>query len=253
MTEQDPEPEKTASGAPVYRYEEVEPAPFSLAAGDEATIEAISDHIEQHVGKISSVFHEIISDKVHLDVHIVEPSKDFPFYTLVTSGMSDLPMTVPEGEEDARYAELCILLPSTWPMAENGDVVGVSEDDDAYWPIGWMKFLARFPHEYHTWLGVGHTIPNGEEAAPYASNTKLGCMLVLPSISLPKEFRELKISEDKTINFYCLYCLYPEEMQLKMDKGLDALLDKFEEYGMSDVLDIARPNVVSKKGFLGLW
>ncbi|WP_262922976.1 suppressor of fused domain protein [Hymenobacter cellulosilyticus] len=66
------------------------------------------------------MFHEIISDKVHLDVHVVDPSKDFPFYTLVTSGMSDLPMAVPEGEEEARYAELCVLLPSTWQMPETG-------------------------------------------------------------------------------------------------------------------------------------
>ena len=31
---------------------------------------------------------------------------------------------------------------------------------ERFWPIQMLKFLARFPHEYKTWLGWGHTIPN---------------------------------------------------------------------------------------------
>ncbi len=88
-----------------------------MAGGDDVTITAIADHIERHLGPVQGVYHELISDKVHLDVHVVAPSADFPFYTLVTSGMSDRPMTVPPeaGPDDApRFAELCILLPSTW-------------------------------------------------------------------------------------------------------------------------------------------
>jgi hypothetical protein len=257
MTEQDPESEQepTPAGGPIYRYENVEPAEFSLASGDEDTIQAISDHIERHIGPVSGVFHEIISDKVHLDVHFVEPSADFPFRALVTSGMSDLPMTVPEGAEQWRYAELCILLPSTWEFPDLGPDADNDDDDieDQFWPIRWLKSLARFPHEYRTWLGSGHTIPNGEDAEPYASNTKLGCMLLLPSLSLPEEFRELKINEEKTIYFYCLYAIYKEEMDLKMRKGVDALIDKFEQHHISDVVDLSRPNVAQKKGFLGLW
>ncbi|UOQ66541.1 suppressor of fused domain protein [Hymenobacter volaticus] len=257
MTEQDPESEQelSASGSPIYRYEDVEPADFSLASGDDEAIQAISDHIERHIGLVSGVFHELISDKVHIDVHFVEPSADFPFKVLVTSGMSDLPMTVPEGAEDMRYAELCILLPSTWEFPQLGPDTDDEDDEieNTYWPIRWLKFLARFPHEYNTWLGHGHTIPNGEEAAPYASNTKLGCMLLLPSLSLPDEFRELKINDEKTINFYCLYAIYKEEMDLKMRKGYEVLLDKFEKYGITDVVDLNRPNAAAKKGFLGLW
>ncbi|RSK46326.1 suppressor of fused domain protein [Hymenobacter perfusus] len=252
MSEQEIEPENSSSGAPIYRYENVEPEPFSLASGDDQSIEAISRHIEQHIGPVTGVFHELISDKVHLDVHIVAPTKDFPFYTLVTSGMSDLPMTVPADAESSAYAELCILLPSTWPLSDVGQADS-TPTDEAYWPIGWMKFIARFPHEYHTWLGSGHTIPNGEQAEPYAADTKLGCMLLLPSISLPEEFRELRVTDEKTIHFYCLYPIYKEEMELKMKKGVDALLDKFDEVGISDVIDVARPNVAKKKGFLGLW
>ncbi len=254
--EQEPEQERSPGGAIIYRYGEGEPAGFQLAFGDEQNIEAISNHIEQHIGPISGVFHEILSDKVHVDVHYVEPSADFPFRVLVTSGMSDLPMTVPEGAEDARYAELCILLPSTWPVPGAGEVLGTGfQSEEHYWPSEWLKYLARFPHEYQTWIGFGHTIPNGADAEPFGPNTELGCMLLLPSMSLPEEFAELKISEDKTINFFCLYPIYKEEMDLKLEEGYEALMERFDEYEVSDVIDPDRPNTAKSKknGFLGLW
>jgi hypothetical protein len=238
------EPELTPAGSPIYRHEEA--APFELANGDEATITAIASHIERHLGPVSGVYHEILSDKVHLDVHIVPPSADFPFYTLATSGMSDRPMTVPPGaspDDAPPFAELCILLPSTWNIpTDPADVTTAFEDENVYWPIRWLKMLARLPHEYGSWLGFGHTIPNGEDAEPFADNTELGCMLVLTAISLPEEFQTLVISPEKTVQFYTLYPIYREEMVLKMDQGADALIDRFEEYNISDVLDLTRPN-----------
>jgi hypothetical protein len=238
------EPELTPSGAPIYRYEEA--APFELASGDDVTIAAISEHIERHLGPVSGVYHELLSDKVHIDVHVVPPSADFPFFALFTSGMSDRPMTVPPGaptDEAPPYAELCILLPSTWNIpADSADVANVFEDENVYWPIRWLKMLARLPHEYGTWLGFGHTIPNGEAAEPFSDETELGCMLLLTALSLPEEFQTLEISPEKTVKFYTLYPIYREEMDLKMEQGVDALIDLFEECGIGDVLDLMRPN-----------
>ena len=238
------EPEHSPSGAPIYRHEDA--APFEPASGDNASIAAIAAHIERHLGPVSGVYHELISDKVHLDVHVVPPSAEFPFYTLVTSGMSDRPMAVPPGapaDEAPPYAELCLLLPSTWNIpADPADVASAFEDENVYWPIRWLKLLARLPHEYGTWLGFGHTVPNGEAAAPFASNTELGCMLVLTALSLPEEFQTLVVSPKKTVQFYTLYPIYREEMELKMAQGVDALIDRFEVYDTSDVLDLTRPN-----------
>jgi hypothetical protein len=240
------EPELSPSGAPIYRYEGAEPAPFALAGGDDITIAAISEHIERHLGPVSGVYHELLSDKVHLDVHIVPPSADFPFFTLVTSGMSDLPMTVPpeaSADDAPPYAELCILLPSTWNIpADPAEVAAAFEDEHVYWPIRWLKMLARFPHEYGTWLGFGHTLPNGEDAEPFADNTALGCMLLLTALSLPEEFQTLVVSPEKTVQFYTLYPIYREEMDLKMAQGVDALIDRFEVYDTGDVLDLTRTN-----------
>lgn len=247
--------EKSKSGNPIYRYEEVNPKEYRPAIGKEDNIEAISKHIEQHIGKIESVFHELVSDLVHIDVHWVKPTDHFPFHSLVTSGMSDIPMTVPEGLEEHRYAELCILLPSDWNI--DGKDLQTMEapfnNENNYWPVRWLKTIARFPHEYKTWVGWGHTIPNGEDAEPYAENTKFGCMLLLPSLTLGPDFHSLKINEEKTINIYCLYPLYKQEMDFKLKKGSDDLLDKFDKFHVSDIVNVSRQNTCLKKGLFGLW
>jgi hypothetical protein len=107
--------EVSGSGHPVYRHRERDRA-FEIPVGDPASIEAIKRHIEAHLGKIDSVFHELVSDLVHLDVHLIKPAAGRDFHTLVTSGMSDRPMSVPEGAEEYRYSELLIGLPQDWPV-----------------------------------------------------------------------------------------------------------------------------------------
>ena len=245
----DDQPDFSPSGAPIYHHENQPPAPFELVSGDLDTIEAITAHIERHLGPVSGVLHEAVSDKVHIDIHVISPSEERPFYTLVTSGMSDRPMLTPEGASLADappYAELCILLPPDWPLPGPDSERSTAElfaDEAVYWPVRWLKTLARLPHEYYTWLGFGHTVPNGEEAEPLADNTRLGCLLLLTAISLPEEFQQLHVGPTKTIQFYTLYPLYPEEMTLKMNEGAATLLDRFEAADLSDVVDLQRPNV----------
>ena len=124
----------------------------------------IDRHIEKHIGKISMVFHEVVSDLVHIDIHQIPPSDERPYWTLVTSGMSDLPMTTPEGREEFAHAELVLCLPKSWKMEQSD-----WKDEVHYWPIRWLKVCARFPHEYKTWLCWGHTLPNGDPPAAYAA------------------------------------------------------------------------------------
>lgn len=244
------QPGTSPSGAPIYDHSQQQPAPFELVSGDLGTIEAVTGHIERHVGRISGTLHEKISDKVHIDVHLVPPGEDRPFHTLVTSGMSDRPMLTPKEaslEDAPPYAELCILLPPDWPLPGPDSPQSSGEDlfsdENVYWPIRWLKLLARLPQEFHTWLGFGHTVPNGEEAHPLADNTQLGCLMLLPPISLAEEFQQLRLGPYKTVQFYALIPLYREEMALKLNEGADALLERFEAQNISDVVDLARPNV----------
>jgi hypothetical protein len=213
-----PEPDEISpSGSPVYRYKP-RTKPFQAAIGDGDKIKQISEHIEKHIGPVSGVFHEIVSDLVHVDVHMVPATATRNFQSLITSGMSDRPMKVPEGAEDYRYAELMICLPPTWPVDQAS-----FKDEKNYWPVRWLKTIARFPHEYDTWIGPGHTIPTGDPATPYASNTKLCGMAVVPPMLSPKAFHQLELP-DRIVNFYALWPLYRQEMDLKLKLGMDGLL-----------------------------
>ena len=249
MTDQ----EKAPTGDPILRHSELKRQDFEPASGD-SHLDEISDHIEKYLGTVESVLHEIISSIVHIDILYIKPSDRYPFNILVTSGVSDKPMTVPQGAEDHRFAELLILLPRDWPLEfENFKVLSETIDETAYWPIRWLKTIAMFPHSYDTWVGWGHTIPNGENAEPLADNTKLGCILLMPSISIPIDFYKLTTQDGKAIEFFCLYPLYKEEMEYKLKNGTDKLLDKFDKYGVKDLINSQRPNTCIKKGLFGLW
>lgn len=246
--------DKTPHGDPIHRHTESIHEDFVSASG-QSHIEDISDHIERFVGPIETVFHEVVSHLVHIDIYYVKPSTKLPYHIFITSGMSDLPMRVPEGLEEHRYSELCILLPHYWPIAADTykTTEEVFKDENSYWPIRWLTKLARFPHEYDTWLGWGHTVPNGEEVDPFSENTKLGCLMLLPPFELPREFFELQIEDNNVIRFYCLNALYKEEMDYKLEHGCDKLLKKFDKYDISSVIDINRRNVCLKTNFLARW
>lgn len=239
--------EQSESGSPIYRYRENDRNKFQIPS-EEGNLEEISNHIEKYAGKIEMVFHELISDQVHIDLHWVKPTAERPYHTLVTSGMSNKPMTTPAEMNNFRYAELSICLPADWKISQEA-----FEDEENYWPLRWLKILSRFPHEYNTWLGYGHTIPNGNPPAPFSGRTNLNTMILLPSILFNPEFHTLKISEEKTIHFYTIYPLYMEEVDLKMRKGAEALFDGFERIGLTDVLETDRENSVKRKKLFGLF
>lgn len=251
--------ELSGSGGPIYRHTERK-IPFQPTGGDPEIIERISAHIEQHLGPVAGVFHEIVSDLVHIDIHVVNPTPERNCYTLITSGLSEAPMTVPDGLEPLRFAELLIQLPPDWPLDELGRAAGKPSKSEAeeraaerwYWPVRWLKALARMPHEYDTWLGNGHTVPNGDPPEPYADDTKLCGMLVLPAMNVPDEFGTLEIGPDKVIHFYSLVPLYAEEMNLKLNKGVEAVVGLLDKHNVDIVINPKRPNVAARRKFLGL-
>ena len=227
------------SGSPVYQHGE--PLPSTSPMGEDC-LEAISAHIEKYLAPVETVFHELVSDKVHIDIHIVKPTAEFPYVRLVTSGMSDLPMTTPQDDSIPKFAELLMTLPSTWKLTQSD-----FDDENWYWPIRLLKVLARLPHERQTWLGWGHTVPNGNPSKPYADGTKLRAALVIPSVTVPDDFHQLKISQEKTIHFLSVVPLYEAEMQLKLREGLDALLERFGKYDIDDIVDPKRRDAASKR------
>lgn len=231
--------EVTDGGSTIYRHKPRAAPTFAPPDMSESNLQAIDDHVAEHIGKIENVWHEIVSDIVHIDVHVVPPRPERPYYTLVTSGMSDLPMNAPEGAEDWKFSELMLCLPPDWPLTTEA-----FKDERNYWPVRWLKTLARFPHEYETWLSVAHTIPNGEPPEPLAENTAFAGFMLVPPLTTSVEFHELLVPPLRTIHFHALLPLTAAEMEFKLKHGADALMERLEKAKVTELIDLRRKSVV---------
>jgi hypothetical protein len=236
------------SFAIMYRKKEVEDYLRSIGArtpweirgepmpGTEAAItgDPLLDHITEHLGTPEPLsLQEIVQGDPPISIHVVlmEGGK-----ALVTTGMSSKPMTVPKGGEEYEYAELLIYLPEDWPLDESA-----LRDPNYYWPIEWLRRIARYPHVNHTWLGGrSAVIANDEPPKPLAPNTKLTCLLAVTEVS---EFGTLQLPDGHQVQFYSLYPLYTEERDLEKQKGTRHILKLFQQHGIGKVVDVKRRNV----------
>lgn len=193
-------------------------------------------YIQDNFGPYKEVFHEIVSPDIHLDIIIVPPTDEDPYYKLITMGMGAFSMNVPKDlqEYELEHAELVLYLPKQWEIKSS------AEKD--YWPIRYLKILARLPIECDTWLGFGHTVHGNEEQEPFAENTAFNSILLLNACNLLYEKLDLRLSSGKKINFYQLFPLYQEELEYKMEHSLDELLDLFSDDDLLPVLNIRRQN-----------
>jgi hypothetical protein len=58
---------------------------------------------------------------------------------------------------------------------------------------------------------------------------------------------EMHAADGRLIQLYTLVPLTPEERDLEIQKGLAALMRALDESGISDVVDLKRPNAAAAK------
>ena len=237
--------EVSPGGSTIYRYPSQEGRKLQLPEDAGTYLKEIEAHFDsQFPGRESFVYHELISDIVHIDVHTMKPTQEQPFYVVFTTGMSDKPMSVPrelpkKERQDLELAELFLFLPGSWDMGGEGK--SASDIHPAhFWPIRMLKFLARFPHQYQTWLAYGHTIPNGPDYAPLDDSVSFGGV-VLSGGTGP--LCSMTARDGRKINFYQLIPAYKEEIEYKLKYGMDELQRVFQEKDLPLVLDPHRPNL----------
>ena len=195
----------------------------------------IGAHIERTLAPIDGVLHDMTPGPLRVHLYHVAASEAQPFQLLITSGMSSLPMTFPDGGyAELRRAELLILLPPEWNVQ--------AQDDTSTWPMQWLKILARLPHEQHTWLGYGHTITFNEDATAMLPGTSFNSLLILPPQILPEDFVRLQTADGEIVHFYALVPLYPAEFALKEREGLEALLARFDALNINECANPSRPD-----------
>ena len=206
----------------------------------EEQLNLVEEHIERCFGHYPHVFHELVSSDIHVDLCIIEPTPERNYYTVVTLGMGAHLMNVPLElrEHKLERAELLVCLPPDWQLQR--------EEEYWYWPLRWLKILARLPAEEDSWLGWGHTIAN-PQGRPFAENTKFcGVMLVNPG-DFPEDAACCPLPDGDEVNFYQMVPLYQEEMDFKMQNGAEELLQRMSDEQLQ-MVDLARKNACDFMG-----
>ncbi|OAB38850.1 suppressor of fused domain protein [Paenibacillus glacialis] len=207
--------------------------------------EKLLEHYKKYIGDQSLINVETISDSININLIIFKANDNRNYHTIITSGMSLLPADVPEDDNEWKYTELMMYLPSSWPVNKEG-----IEKFNEYWPFGWLRKLGKFPLEKETWFCYGDTIPNGDPPEPVAPNNKFTSMLLLPPIRENEDFYSVRVSEEKTIRFVVVSPIYQEELEYNLTHGLEALLEKFDEYDVNDIVDVCRVNTCESKDLI---
>jgi len=233
--------DSTKGGSEIYRHELPENQGWRPPVMESSFAEEVAGYFDkQFPGRETVVFHEIISDLVHIDVNVMKPIPEDDIYVLYTTGMSDLPMTLPpqvKNPDELKFAELVMLLPSSWsPGGDYAISTDLPEKDS--WAIGLIKFFARFPHEYKTWLGDGHTVPNGNYQ-PITDGSEMGGVILL-SFNAPP----LAAKGGETVNFYLVLPISQVETEYKLEHGTGELVERLKEGKVSFVVDINRKSVL---------
>src|SRR5262249_44595973 len=76
-------------------------------------------YFAEHFGPVRpQALIEIVPNEPPVSIHVIPPGEERNHLMLFTTGMSEQPMTVPQGEEEYRFAELFIQLPGNWPLGK---------------------------------------------------------------------------------------------------------------------------------------
>lgn len=201
--------------------------------------EQLENYIADKLGKFEMVYHELYSPDIHLDILVIPPSPEENYYKLVTSGMGAYKMDIPKELDDLELqrAELVMFLPPDWNL-------DFSKEENG-WVVRQLKQLSRLPIQCNTWLTFGQTFAS-EDNKPLSEKAKFTGTILFDAFD--KEGKELncRLDNKEKVNFYFVYPLYKEELDYKLNNGIEKFLDLLSEQDFNFVVDVNRKNYCEK-------
>lgn len=170
---------------------------------------------------------------------VLELESSSPVTLIMTNGLSDYSMPVPEKYIGREYNELYFCLPSYWDWQ-------ALENPSMNWIYPWIRKMAKHVVDKSTWFGHGHTIPAGKELSPLSESMKQDHFILLDPILLENELTPLQLNE-KLIHFLAIVPIFKNEMEYKQAKGTYKFLRKLNTIGVTEKLDDYRGSVLNSK------
>ena len=182
--------------------------------------------IEENFGRIETIYQNVS----FLDIAQINPTKEKPYYTLITLGMGEHKMYNQNNENFSSFAELMISLPPDWNF----------DNKNYTWVLDNLINLTYLPFSYYSAYEWGHLENNFE---PFSFNTKLSALTILYP-EMKKENSGLLKLENRNLQFYQIVPLYDEEYTFALKNGMKNLLLLDVEKKINFVVNMNREKVL---------
>ena len=170
---------------------------------------------------------------------ILDLELNSPVTVVVTNGLSDYKMPVPEKWKEREHNELYFCLPSYWEWEDR-------ENPQMNWVFYWIQRLAKHVKEKETWFGHGHSMPCGKEMAALSATMKQNHFMLADPILLEMEMAPIQV-EEKDIHFLSIIPLFQDEMDYKQSQGTFKFSQKLNNNGITEKLDDYRGSAMKRK------
>lgn len=175
-----------------------------------AFIKAREEAYERAFGVQAQILHSTDHEAPHIDLYVFPPAGQRDFVAIVTGGMSDLPMPVPEGRAADAHVEL---------------VMGMGQHQ--HWATNLLKLVAEYPFDQGTFYDVHHTVPFGGELGDGSS---LSAFLFVQPRFLPENLARFEF-DGRRIRFLQAVAITTVEHQFAIAEGSDKLEALLEKHG----------------------
>ena len=152
---------------------------------------------------------------------------------LCTSGMAERPLKFPGSERSTLWTEMVMVLPGHWELDEPS--LG---DPENFWPLGWLRFLARQAHKTGVALNAGETTS----------------LLSAPDVPRPTAFEGVALIEStrvpgmklvgREVGFLAVVPLHANEIERARSDGFQTVIEAMKARGVDpEVIDPERKSV----------
>ncbi|BDI32691.1 hypothetical protein CCAX7_47420 [Capsulimonas corticalis] len=211
------------------------PRPIGFSAAPPEWAEQRGEFYDDYFGGAAMVAHEIISQIPTIHVYIYPPHGSRNYSTLITSGVSDLPMPMEPGQNlpiEKRRVELFMRVPRL-DMAEF--------TTDMPWQVQMLRFIGKFPFENSRPLVEFKTFTLGEVPE---SDVLKHVVLMPPFYEAPPFTSGLTHLDGTRVSFLWLDLITDAELEAKLSGGSEALMQIFKRSKHTPILNVGRPSYV---------
>lgn len=187
-------------------------------------MQAREEAYQRAFGVPAGILHSTDRKAPHIDLYVFPPAGGRDFVAVLTGGMSDLAMAVPEGSTAAPYIELAL---------------GLGRHE--HWATNLLKLTAEYPFDHGTFLDVHHTVGFGAELG---EGSCLSAFLFVEPRFLPEQLLRFEFG-GRRVRFLQAVAITTAEHRFAMTEGSDKLEALLEQRGFLITRDPKRPSVVA--------